>query len=96
MSAVFQPDIPLHIAEVIRHLPPDLKRSIKAAIRTLSQVPDSGTPLVRELDGFWKYRVRRFRIVYVVDRRRKLLKIVGVGHRRRIYEDVAAHLARRS
>jgi len=96
VRAVFQPDIPPHIAEVIRHLPPDLKRSIKAAIRTLSQVPDSGTPLVRELDGFWKYRVRRFRIVYAVDRPRKLLKIVAVGHRRRIYEDVAAQRGHRS
>ncbi|MGH7165035.1 MAG: type II toxin-antitoxin system RelE family toxin [Nitrospiraceae bacterium] len=96
MRAVFHPDIPPHIAEVIRHLPPDLKRSIKAAIRTLSQVPDSGTPLVRELDGFWKYRVRRFRIVYAVDRRRKRLKIIAVGHRRRIYEEVAAQLGRRS
>ena len=96
MRAVFQPDIPPHIAEVIRHLPPDLKRSIKAAIRTLSQVPDSGTPLVRELDGCWKYRVRRFRIVYAVDRPRKLLKIVAVGHRRRIYEDVAAQRGHRS
>jgi len=63
VRAAFQPDIPSHVAAVIRHLPPDLKRSIKTAIRTLSHAPDSGTPLTRELDGFWKYRVRRFRIV---------------------------------
>jgi len=61
--AVFRPDIPPHVAAVIRHLPPDLKRSIKAAIRALSHAPESGTPLVRELERFWKYRVRRFRIV---------------------------------
>lgn len=96
MSAAFQPDIPPHVAAVIRHLPPDLKRSIKAAIRTLSHAPDSGTPLVRDLDGFWKYRVRRFRIVYAVDRPHKRLKIAAVGHRRRIYEDVTAHLGRKS
>ena len=96
MRAAFQPDIPPHVAAVIRHLPPDLKRSIKAAIRTLSYAPDSGTPLVRELDGLWKYRVRRFRIVYAVDRPHNRLKIVAVDHRRRIYEDVTAHLGRKS
>lgn len=89
MRAVLQPDIPPHVAEIIRHLPPDLKRSITAAIRTLSQTPESGTPLVKELEGFWKYRVRRFRIVYAVDRSRRRLKIVAVGHRRRIYEEAA-------
>ena len=36
------------------------------------------------------------RIVYAVDRPRKRLKIVAVGHRRRIYEDVTAHLGRKS
>jgi mRNA interferase RelE/StbE len=94
--AVFRPDIPPHVAAVIRHLPPDLKRSIKAAIRALSHAPESGTPLARELEGFWTYRVRRFRIVYAVDRSHKLLRIVAVGHRRRIYEDVTAHLGRKS
>jgi hypothetical protein len=32
----FQPDIPPHVAEIIRHLPPDVKRSIKQALRALS------------------------------------------------------------
>ena len=63
---VFRPDVPPHVAEVIRHLPPDLKRGVKHAIRALSMDPFSGEPLVRELEGLWKYRVRRFRIVYAL------------------------------
>lgn len=59
----YHPDIRPHVAEIIRHLPPDLKPSIKAAIRTLSRDPFCGDPLQRELTGLWKYRVRRFRIV---------------------------------
>lgn len=39
--------------------------------------------------GFSKYRVRRFRIVYGVDRARRVLRIVAVGHRRAIYEEAA-------
>jgi mRNA interferase RelE/StbE len=89
VKAAFRPDIPPHVAEVIRHLPPDLKRSVKAALRALSANPDTGDPLVRELEGFWKYPVRRFRIVYAIDRPRRVLPIMAVGHRRRVYEDVA-------
>lgn len=92
----FQPEIPPHVAEVIRHLPPDLKRSIKAAICMLSEDPEQGIPLVRELEGLWKYRVRRFRIVFTLDRSRKRLKIVAVGHRRWVYEDVAEQLGRKT
>ena len=86
--AVYRPDIPLHIATTIRHFPPDLKRSIKAALRALSIDPHAGVPLVRELNGLWKYRVRRFRTVYAVDQPRRILRIMAIGHRRRIYEDV--------
>jgi mRNA interferase RelE/StbE len=84
-----QIDIPPHVADVIRHLPPDIKRSIKAAFRTLSVNPTAGEPLKKELREFWKYRVRRFRIVYAVDRTRKVIRIIAVGYRRAIYEQVA-------
>jgi len=45
---------------------------------------------MRELEGLWKYRVRRFRIVYAIDRRNRVLRVFAVGHRRTIYEVVAA------
>ena len=91
---VFQPDIPPDVAEVVRHLPPDVKRSVKHAIRALSLSPDAGEPLRRELEGLWKYRVRRFRIVYTIDRAHRIIRIVAVGHRRGIYEEVTEHLRR--
>ncbi len=93
--AGFRPDIPPHVSEVIRHLPPDLKRSVKQALRALSLDPFSGEPLLRELEGLRKYRVRRFRIVYALDRGRRIIRIFAVGHRREIYEKLAAQLRRR-
>ncbi len=83
-------DIPPHVAEIIRHLPPDLKRAIKGALQALGRDPALGEPLLRELEGLWKYRVRRFRIVYSVDRGKRVVRIFAVGHRRTIYETVAA------
>jgi mRNA interferase RelE/StbE len=80
------------VGEAIRHLPPDLKRGIRAALRALTLNTYGGSPLVRELEGKWRYRVRRYRIVYEIDTGRHALRIVAVGHRRTIYEDLAARL----
>jgi mRNA interferase RelE/StbE len=82
--------IPPHVAEIIRHLPPDLKHAIKGALQALRRDPALGEPLLRELEGLWKYRVRRFRIVYSVDRGKRVVRVFAVGHRRTIYETVAA------
>lgn len=91
-----RPDIAPHVAEIIRHLPPELKRGIKAAIRALSDDPATGVPLQRELQGLWKYRVKRLRIVYEIDRPRRVIRIVAVGHRRAIYEEMADFVRRRA
>ena len=85
----YRPDIAPHVAEVIRHLSPDVKRGVKAAIRALSIDPALGEPLQRELEGLCKYRVRRFRVVYSIDRSRRILRIVAVSHRRAVYEEIA-------
>lgn len=92
--SLFRPVIPPHVAEVIRSLHPDLKRSIKAAIRAIATDPECGVPLLRELDGLWKYRVRRFRIVYAIDRKARVIRLMAVGHRRNVYEELSARLRR--
>ena len=92
----FRPDIPPHVAEVIRSLHPDLKRSIKAAVRGIAADQECGEPLMRELDGLWKYRVRRFRIVYAIDRKARVIRLIAVDHRQSIYEDLTAKLRTKS
>lgn len=93
---LYRPVIPPHVAERMRHLSPDLKRGISEAIRALAIDRTRGEPLKRELQGYLKYRVRRFRIVYRVNRRAKIVAIMAVGHRRSVYEDVAAAIRSRS
>ncbi len=87
--AGYRPDIPPHVIEVIRHLPPDVKRSVKQALRSLSVDPFSSAPLMRELSGLGKYKVRRFRIIYAVDRKARFIQIYAIGHRREVYEKLA-------
>ncbi len=90
----FSPDIPPHVAEVIRSLHPDLKRSIKSAVRAIAADPACGEPLKRKFDGLRKYRVRRFRIVYAVDQKARLIRLMAVGHRRQVYEELTERLRR--
>jgi mRNA interferase RelE/StbE len=87
--------MPPHVAEVIRSLHPDLKQLIKSAIRAIVANPECGEPLKRELDGLRKYRVRRFRIVYTVDQKKRLIRLIAVGHRRSVYEELTDRLRRR-
>ena len=84
--------IPPGVADTIRHLPPSLKHGVRQAIRTIAANPASGEPLQRELAAYLKYKVRRFRIVYAIDRRRRMVRIMAVGPRSTIYEEVAEQL----
>ena len=88
----FRADIPPHVAEAIRSLHPDLKRSIKSAIRAIAVDPECGDPLLRDLGGLRKFRVRRFRIVYAIARGTRTVRIMAVGHRQFVYEELTARL----
>lgn len=92
--AVYRPDIPPHVAEIVRHLPPDVKRSIKQALRSLSANPLSGASLIRELSGLWSFKVRRFRIIYELDRKARIIRIFAIRHRREVYEELADRMRR--
>ena len=92
MRNFFRLDIPPHIADVIRSLYPELKRSVRAAIDEIAANPECGEPLRGELKAYWKYRVRRFRIIYGVDRRKRMVRIMAIAHRREVYEQLAIQL----
>jgi mRNA interferase RelE/StbE len=77
-------------ADVVRALHPDLKRSVRNALDAIADAPSIGAPLRGDLAGLWRYRVRRFRIVYEVDRSTRLVRVLAVGPRRSVYEDLAA------
>ncbi|BFU96134.1 MAG: hypothetical protein NTNFB02_28560 [Nitrospira sp.] len=91
----FRPVIPPHIADAIRSLHPDLKRSIKSAIRAIAVEPEYGELLLRELYGLWKFRVRRFRIIYAIDRKARTIRLMAVGHRQSVYEELTVRLGKK-
>ena len=92
--AVYRPDIPPHVVEIVRHLPPDVKRNVQQALRSLSAEPFCSAPLMRELSELSRFKVRRFRIIYEPDRKARVIRIFAVGHRREVYEELAHRLRR--
>ena len=93
--AAYRPVIAPPAAGRIRHLPPDLKRRVREAIRAISADPGSGAPLKRELEGYWKFKVRRFRVVNRIDRTARTVLVVAIGDRRTIYEQAAERISAR-
>lgn len=85
-------EIPPRVADAIRELPPEIKRAVRAALQAILVNPRLGEPLRRELQGLWKYRIRRYRITYAVDRRRRL-RVLAVGRRSEVYGNVERLLA---
>jgi mRNA interferase RelE/StbE len=61
-----------------------IKRAIEERLTTKPEV--YGKPLQRTLKGYWKLRVGEYRIVFKLFGNE--LRIFGIIHRKRVYEDI--------
>ena len=83
-------------SRVIAKLPPEIKRLVRSSIDTLLDKPKIGTELTGELDGFYSYRVRRYRIIYRVNEDESSIDVYYVGHRRDVYETLRSLVSRKN
>jgi mRNA interferase RelE/StbE len=79
--------VPGEIRDLVRGLHPDLKRKVRASLAAIVADPSSGKDLREELAGLRSYRVGHFRIIYRVAARGRIVELVTVGTRARVYED---------
>ncbi|NUO09776.1 MAG: type II toxin-antitoxin system RelE/ParE family toxin [Candidatus Brocadia sp.] len=91
---VYKLKVPDHIAELVRNLHPYLKKKIKASLQAIIAGPYLGKALKDELAGLRSFRVSRFRIIYRISDQ-KIIEIVTIGPRERIYEDTLRLLKRK-
>jgi mRNA-degrading endonuclease RelE of RelBE toxin-antitoxin system len=84
--------VPAEVRSLIRHLPPVLKKKIRAAIADILDDPTCGKALKQELDGYWSLRVGRSRIVY--QSTGTAIEIVTIGPRETVYEEAAREIRR--
>ena len=80
------------VQETLRAFPPQTKRYIQEALHELPRDPWIGKPLRDELAGFYSFRVRRFRIVYQIERHIVTVVVIAIGPRETIYEELAEQI----
>lgn len=62
------------------------KQALLQVILDLKDDPYIGKPLTRELTGRFSYKVSVYRIIYTVNEKDKIVKILTAGHRSKIYQ----------
>jgi mRNA interferase RelE/StbE len=89
---LYRVEVSSEAVDIIRTLPPEVKRQIKQALVHLTEFPGAGKPLTEELAGLHSYRARRFRIVYQLTSSERRLLVLHVGHRKTVYEEISRRL----
>ena len=65
-----------------------IRRAIGSRLMTAPQ--EYGLPLRKSLRGYWKLRVGDYRVVFKIGG--KIVYVLGVRHRKNIYEDVTGRI----
>ncbi len=79
--------VPDDVAHFLRKLHPVIKSHIRSGLGAILADPSCGKALKDDLAGLRSYRVKRYRIIYRVQRTKKYIDVVAVGPRRVIYEE---------
>lgn len=69
-----------------KRLPESDKTRIRQRIKELLENPYLGLRLKGELDGFWKDRIAKYRIIYKIDESGKNVIFYDVDLRKRVYD----------
>jgi mRNA interferase RelE/StbE len=56
------------------------------ALEKIVDVPYAGTKLRGKLEGLWRWRVGKYRVIYLIDEKEKTIVLVDVGLRKSIYD----------
>ena len=62
------------------------QKEIRKALHQLKNNSELGKPLVDKLIGLRSMRVGKYRIVYNVDKKKSIIYVRGIGHRKEIYK----------
>jgi mRNA-degrading endonuclease RelE of RelBE toxin-antitoxin system len=88
----YRVEMPQVTRDLFRHLPPELKRKVKAALRSIVDDPYRAKELKEELAGLRSYSIARARLVYRIQG--SVVEIVAFGPRADIYERAAAEFSK--
>jgi mRNA interferase RelE/StbE len=67
-------------------LPKSIKEQILEALEKAIENPYVGTKLRGKLEGLWRWRVGKYRVIYLIDEKEKAIVFLDVGLRKSIYD----------
>ncbi|MBI3318907.1 MAG: type II toxin-antitoxin system RelE/ParE family toxin [Candidatus Omnitrophica bacterium] len=82
------------LRELIRHLPPEIKKRIHYGLEEIARDPHSGKALSEELSGLRSYKIGKLRIIYRIQERS--IALVVLGPRKTIYQQAALEIKRKA
>lgn len=69
----------------IRQIKKIYQTAILSALEDLEDDPFAGKPLSKDLTGRFSYKIDSCRIIYSVNKKDKIVKILTAGHRAAVY-----------
>ena len=70
----------------LRKLDRQIAERIKAATEALRDDPrPPGAKMLTGSHGLWRIRIGDYRVVYMVDDQRRIVRVAAAGHRRDVY-----------
>ncbi|PIU64970.1 MAG: hypothetical protein COS84_07595 [Armatimonadetes bacterium CG07_land_8_20_14_0_80_40_9] len=69
----------------IKRLNPMMWERIKQALGKLAVHPQAGYKLLGKHSGEWSYPVGSYRIIYEILKKKVIVLVLAIGHRREIY-----------
>ena len=67
-------------------MPKDVKERVLEALEKVTQTPYVGTKLRGRLEGLWRWRIGKYRVIYLIDEKKKEVVFLDVGLRKAIYD----------
>lgn len=88
-------EVSTQVADFVRTLAPEPRKRLRKALRSLADEEGDIRALEAELDGFWRLRVGRYRVVfhYTMVASERLVRCDYAERRALVYEAFAEQLA---
>jgi mRNA interferase RelE/StbE len=78
-------------AKELERLEEDLRTRIKERLRELKNNPESIGKALKPSD-FWSLRIGDYRAIFEIDRAKKQVTVLFIGHRKKVYDDFSKML----
>jgi mRNA interferase RelE/StbE len=78
-------------AKELERLEEDLRTRIKERLRGLKNNPESIGKALKPSD-FWSLRIGDYRAIFEIDRAKKQVIVLFIGHRKKVYDDFSKML----